>query len=43
MSPYLFERLYNRLGKPRYFWQCVLACIFLLYVIGSSITVDLIA
>ena len=37
MSPYLLERLYVRLGSPRWFWPAVLTCIFLLWVLGSSI------
>jgi len=42
-SPFWFERLYNRLGEPRYFWECVMACVFLLYVLGSSVAADALA
>lgn len=37
MSPYLLERLYVRLGEPRWFWPAVLTLIFVLWVLGSSI------
>lgn len=29
MNPYLFERLYERMGKPSYFWPAVLFAIFI--------------
>ena len=40
---FFFDRLYHRLGKPRWYWQCVIGCVFVLYVLGSSITVDALA
>lgn len=39
-SPFLFERLYNRLGRPAWYWPSVMACVFVLYVIGSSVATD---
>jgi hypothetical protein len=38
MSPYLLENLYHRLGRPRWFWPAVMAVIFGLWVLGSSIS-----
>jgi len=41
MSPYLLERLYYRLGRPTWYWPTVLALIFVLFVVGSSVAPDM--
>lgn len=38
MSPYLLENLYHRLGRPRWFWPCVMALMLALVVAGSSVS-----
>jgi hypothetical protein len=37
MSPYALENLYMRLGRPAWFWPCVMVALFALIVIGSSL------
>lgn len=37
MSPHLLEDLYQRLGRPAYFWPAVFAILFGLILVGSSI------
>lgn len=38
MSPYLMENLYDRLGRPAWFWPSVMAALLVLIVIGSSVS-----
>lgn len=38
MSPYLLENLHDRLGQPAWFWPCVLCLLFVLIVLGSSVS-----
>lgn len=38
MSPYLLENLYCRWGRPAWFWPCVLGLLFVLIVVGSSVS-----
>jgi len=39
-SPFLFDRLYIKLGRPAWFWPSVMACVFFLYIVGSSVATD---
>ena len=38
MSPHLLERLAARLGNPPWFWPAVMALLFALIVLGSSVS-----
>jgi hypothetical protein len=36
MNPHGLEQLYERLGRPRWFWPVVFAALFALIIVGSS-------
>lgn len=36
MSPYMLENLYNRLGRPVWFWPAVMAVILILWGLASN-------
>ena len=38
MNPNFLEQIYHDLGNPRWFWPLVLFAIFVLIVLGSSLT-----
>lgn len=37
MNPYYLERLYERLGRPEWFWPAVWGLLFVLMLVGSSV------
>lgn len=41
MNPFFLEELYERMGRPRWFWPLVLIVIFLLFVLGSTLGSDI--
>jgi hypothetical protein len=36
VNPYALEALYERLGRPAWFWPCVFGVLFLLFIVGSG-------
>lgn len=38
MNPYLFEELYQRLGRPRWFWPAVGAALLVLFGVAGAVT-----
>lgn len=38
MKPHLLEELYERMGRPAWFWPAVFGVLFGLIIVGSSIS-----
>lgn len=37
MNPHLLEALYHHLGRPAWYWPAIMALLFVLIVLGTSI------
>lgn len=37
MSPYILERVYERIGRPAWFWPVIWGVLFVLMIVGGSI------
>jgi len=38
MNPYLLDEIYERLGRPRWFWPAVAVALFLLFGLAGGVT-----
>lgn len=38
MNPFLFEELYERLGRPRWFWPVVAVVLIVLFGLAGAVT-----